>query len=308
MCELLALSANTPTDLRFSLHGLRRRGGATGDHGDGWGLATYDPDGAGVALFREDAPAAFSPIAAHVTALDLKAHCAIAHIRKATQGVVALENCHPFHRRWGGQEWVFAHNGDLRWDGAFDSFGGPVQAPRYLPEGNTDSEAAFCWLLDHLDHAGLDPADEAALFEELIRCSDLLAERGTFNCLIANGLWLFVYASTRLHRITRRAPFRCATLADDDLSVDFASLTDPDDVVTIVSTEPLTKDEIWLPVQVGEGLLLRGGEVVRQHRPGPIVGPISSGVTTTSLDSALGHDGFLAERRQLDSILRQALG
>ena len=66
MCELLALSANTPTDLRFSFHGLRRRGGATGEHGDGWGLASFDPDGLGVHLYREDAPAAFSAIAAEV--------------------------------------------------------------------------------------------------------------------------------------------------------------------------------------------------------------------------------------------------
>ncbi len=114
MCELLALSANTPTDMRFSFHGLTRRGGATGSHGDGWGVASYDPDGGGVHLHREDAPAAFSSAAAEVAALDLRAHCSIAHIRKATQGVVALENCHPFHRRWHGQEWVFAHNGDLK--------------------------------------------------------------------------------------------------------------------------------------------------------------------------------------------------
>jgi len=104
MCELLALSANTPTDLRFSFHGLRLRGGSTSDHADGWGLASFDPDGQGLHLYREDAPAAFSPVAAAVAALDLKAHCSIAHIRKATRGVVALENCHPFHRRWQGQE------------------------------------------------------------------------------------------------------------------------------------------------------------------------------------------------------------
>ena len=55
MCELLALSANTPTDRRFSFHGLTRRGGATGGHGDGWGVASFDPDGRGVHLYREDA-------------------------------------------------------------------------------------------------------------------------------------------------------------------------------------------------------------------------------------------------------------
>ncbi|MCT0206575.1 class II glutamine amidotransferase [Synechococcus sp. CS-1332] len=259
MCELLALSANTPTDMRFSFHGLTRRGGATGCHGDGWGVASFDPDGRGVYLYREDAPAAFSKIAAQVAALDLKAHCSIAHIRKATQGVVALQNCHPFHRRWHGQEWVFAHNGHLE---------GPLpETPVFRPEGSTDSEAAFCWILGELERAGLDAEDEAGLFEALAVASSRLAATGIFNGLISNGRWLFAYASTKLHRITRRAPFARATLADDDLSVDFAKLAGPNDVVTIVSTEPLTTDERWIPLDPGEALLLRGGEVVRHTDP-----------------------------------------
>lgn len=262
MCELLALSANTPTDMRFSFHGLTRRGGATGSHSDGWGVASFDPDGGGLHLYREDAPAAFSPIAARVAALDLRAHCSIAHIRKATQGVVALENCHPFHRRWQGQEWVFAHNGDLRAEL-------PASAG-YRPVGSTDSEAAFCWILAELERAGIDPEAEAALFEALLAASERLAATGIFNCLISNGRWLYAYASSNLHRITRRAPFSKATLADDDVSVDFAELAGPNDVVTIVSTEPLTTDEQWLPLQAGEAVLLVGGEVVRHAgAPGP---------------------------------------
>jgi glutamine amidotransferase len=265
MCELLALSANTPTDLRFSFHGLTRRGGATGDHRDGWGLASFDADGQGVRLFREDAPAAFSPVAAEVADLALRAHCSIAHIRKATQGVVAVENCHPFHRRWRGQEWVFAHNGDLQ---------GPIPAaPGFQPEGNTDSEAAFCWLLGELERRNLNPDDEGALFEALVEGSDSLARQGIFNALIANGRWLFATSSTRLHRITRRAPFRRATLADDDLSVDFAQLTSPDDVVTILATEPLTRDEPWEPLPPGEAVLLRHGEVVRRRQGQTLAGP-----------------------------------
>jgi len=268
MCELLALCANTPTDMRFSFHGLTRRGGATGDHADGWGLASFDPDGCGVRLYREDGAAAFSPIAAEVAALDLKAHCSIAHIRKATKGVVALENCHPFHRRWQGQEWIFAHNGDL--EGGFE-----LSAP-FRPEGSTDSEAAFCWLLQQLEAARiagrLTPDDDGAIFVELVQGADALAARGIFNCLISNGRWLFAYAGTKLHRLTRRAPFRTATLADDDLSVDFAQLAGPDDVVSIISTEPLTTDEQWLRLQVGEAVLLRRGELLHQHLA-PVASP-----------------------------------
>jgi len=46
-----------------------------------------------------------------------------------------------------------------------------------------------------------------------------------------------------------------------------------DDVVTIVSTEPLTRDEAWLPLQAGEAVLLVGGEVVRHQPPGAPVAP-----------------------------------
>ena len=125
-----------------------------------------------------------------------KALVSIAHIRKTTRGVVALENCSPFSRRWGGQAWLFAHNGDLQ--------GAIPLADRYLPDGSTDSEAAFCWILEQLDHSGVDSNDAAAVFEQLHHCAAQLAERGTFNALISNGQWLFATVTSRLGWRIRR--------------------------------------------------------------------------------------------------------
>jgi glutamine amidotransferase len=262
MCELLALNANTPTDMGFSFRGLSRRGGASGEHADGWGLASFTPDGhpdrPSLTLLREEAPAAFSALADQLAERSPKALVSIAHIRKATRGVVALENCHPFTRRWGGQTWVFAHNGDLQ--------GAIPLGDRYRPFGSTDSEAAFCWILEELDRARVDPADSSALFEQLHRCAADLAERGTFNALISNGQWLFATATSRLHWLTRQAPFCTATLVDPPIQVDFSALTTSDDVVTILSTEPLTTDEHWQPFKAGESLLFEGGEVIRRGR------------------------------------------
>ena len=42
MCELLGMDCNTPTDILFSFTGFSQRGGRTGPHGDGWGLAFYE--------------------------------------------------------------------------------------------------------------------------------------------------------------------------------------------------------------------------------------------------------------------------
>jgi glutamine amidotransferase len=252
--------------MRFSFRGLTRRGGATGEHADGWGLASFDPQGGGLRVIREESAAAFSPLAAQMAEHDLKALYSLAHIRKATQGVVALENCHPFHRRWRGREWVFAHNGNLL---------GPLPGTHlFRPEGSTDSEIAFCWILEQLNAADADPEDLEATFATLVDASRRLEHQGTFNCLISNGSWLFAHASSRLHRITRRSPFGRATLADDDLSVDFSELAGVDDVVTIVSTEPLTTDEEWLPLQAGEAVLLVDGEVMQRQPPDPVTSPI----------------------------------
>ena len=130
----------------------------------------------------------------------------------------------------------------------------------------------------------LDPDDDQALFEQLVQQSHILAQRGIFNALISNGRWLFAYAGTRLHRLTRRAPFQKATLADDDLSVDFARLTTAGDVVTILSTEPLTLDEQWIPLQVGEALLLQRGDIIAYRVP-DIPDPASCDSAVTALKS-----------------------
>ncbi|MGB1989951.1 MAG: class II glutamine amidotransferase, partial [Cycloclasticus pugetii] len=45
MCELLGMSANVPTDICFSFSGLIKRGGETGVHKDGWGIAFYEGKG-----------------------------------------------------------------------------------------------------------------------------------------------------------------------------------------------------------------------------------------------------------------------
>ena len=78
-----------------------------------------------------------------------------------------------------------------------------------------------------------------------------------------------------MHWLTRRAPFTSATLADPPLQVDFSALTTANDVVTILSTEPLTTDEHWQPLQAGESLLFCDGDLIRRdrHAARPIPSP-----------------------------------
>lgn len=50
----------------------------------------------------------------------------------------------------------------------------------------------------------------------------------------------------------RKAPFGLATLADDDVRVDFSTVTTPRDRVAIVATLPLTTNERWVEGKPGE--------------------------------------------------------
>lgn len=141
MCQLLGMNCNVPTDICFSFAGFRARGGLTDHHRDGWGIAFFE--GKGVRVFVDPSPSADSPVAELVKHYPIRSLNVIAHIRKATQGEVRLENTHPFQRELWGRYWIFAHNGNLK-----DFV--PRLSGRFLPVGTTDSEHAFCHILDHL--------------------------------------------------------------------------------------------------------------------------------------------------------------
>ncbi len=111
MCELLGMSANVPTDICFSFSGLMQRGGETGPHKDGWGIAFYV--GKGLQTFHDPAPSSQSEIARLIKNHPIKSKTVISHIRQANVGSICLENTHPFSRELWGFCWTFAHNGQL---------------------------------------------------------------------------------------------------------------------------------------------------------------------------------------------------
>ncbi len=259
MCELLAMSANVPTDLRFSLAGFVRRGGQTGRHTDGFGVAFLNRDG--VRTFRDPAPGAHSPVAAFLRKHPVRSRVAIAHIRRASQGRVAAANTHPFQRKLWGRWWVFAHNGRLK---GIKSW--PIR--HYRPLGTTDSEHAFCWLLGELRSAFARMPSERLLYRMLDRLCRRLATLGTFNVALAEGQRLYAHCSTRLYWLTRRAPFGEARLADDDLVVDFSHETTPSGVVSVIATRPLTRNETWRPFRRGSLAMFEDGEQVARYTKG----------------------------------------
>ena len=252
------MNSRLPASLTLSFTGFSQRGGCTDHHADGWGIAFFESDdeqpGRGVRYFVDKEGAATSPIAQMLRSYPIKSHNVVAHVRKATVGAVNLENCHPFVRELWGRYWVFAHNGDLK-DFA------PALHGSFRPVGTTDSELAFCWLLQELvkSHAGVPSIEE--LTRTLGELVPHIARHGSFNFLLSNGQALWAHASTKLHYVMRQHPFTAVQLKDEDVSVDLSELNGPQDKLAIVVTEPLTTNEHWIAMAPGELKVFAGGEV-----------------------------------------------
>jgi glutamine amidotransferase len=272
MCQLFALSSSAPTAVTFSFTGFSARGGRTGAHVDGWGIAFHDQKGCRV--FIDEKRASDSPLAEFLRKQPIRSRNVLAHIRKATQGPVHLSNCHPFVREWRGQHWTFCHNGDLkhfhpRLNGDFE------------PVGDTDSERAFCWILQQLRarFRGLERPCWGELAEAIVELAPNVARYGVFNFLLCNGESTFAYCTTELTWMKRGHPFPKVSLIDQDMSINLGDANRREDHMMLVATEPLTHGESWKRFVPGELKVLVGGAEVwsslerKSARPLPAAAP-----------------------------------
>jgi glutamine amidotransferase len=192
----------------------------------------------------------------------------VSHIRKATQGAHILANCQPFTRELGGRVHVFAHNGDLDPQRLRE-----LRPGRYRPIGTTDSELAFCVLLERLSASWLDSTGVPPVAERRQVIAALAAELrplGPANFLYADGDALFVHAHKRLrqasgawrpglHVLCRTCSGAKGRLHTEGLSITGSAF---EQHVVLVASVPLTGEPGWRALDEGELLVVRDGRVV----------------------------------------------
>lgn len=262
MCELFAFSSCKPTQARVSLDEFRLHGCAKGTHCDGWGLAFYD--GKHAQIYREEKPAAYSELMSFLLNYDIYSRCVIAHIRRATQGSISLQNTQPFSRESHGIQHVFAHNGNLK------DFKESCVFERAEPIGETDSEFAFCKLMDsmHLLWNESPPTlDQRIALLSKIFCA--WARFGPANIIYSDGEYLFAFANRRtqlngnimppglyyLHR-DGEVHRRINKLAGIELDSGVQS-------ITLFASVPLS-EEAWCPFEENELIVCKNGMILKK--------------------------------------------
>jgi len=130
----------------------------------------------------------------------------------------------------------------------------------FRPVGDTDSERAFCVILNALRRRFPEGTpDPVPLRDAIAKIISPLARRGAFNFLLSNGEQLFAHCATDLCYVVRQAPFSVAHLVDEDITMDFSELTTPNDRVAVIATQPLTDNECWTTLAPGELLMFEDG-------------------------------------------------
>ncbi|MBI4194270.1 MAG: class II glutamine amidotransferase [Betaproteobacteria bacterium] len=268
MCELLGLSSDIPATVNLSLTTLAEHGGFSGPHRDGWGIGYYE--GPDLRLIKETAAAADSDWVRFVRNHNLRSHIVVAHVRRATVGERSYRNTQPFVRELAGRMHLFAHNGWLA--GIFDS---PLfRSSRFYPVGETDSEQAFCALLERMTELWRRPGEipplEARLSVVSVFAQDL-TRLGPANFLYSDGDTLFGHGHRRIQAATSRveAPGlfclqrRCRG-GGGGFAAGGLSITGADQTVALLASVPLS-DESWQPLGEGEVIALRNGEIAERH-------------------------------------------
>lgn len=186
MCELFGFTSAKNTDITGYLSTFFSHSTM---HPHGWGMMYSD---GGRQIVREAVCASESVILPEIMKVLPAQKTALAHIRFATVGSIAEENCHPFTGvDNSGREWTLIHNGTV--------FNGR-QPHRYsaVQTGNTDSERLFLALLDtvneRLSKSVPTERERFALISDFIADS---APRNKLNLMIYDGELLYVHKNLK---------------------------------------------------------------------------------------------------------------
>jgi predicted glutamine amidotransferase len=264
MCELFCLSSRIPTAATFSLQRFAARGGCGSQTIDGWGLAFYD--GRDVRLYREPEPACHSAWLAFIENRKIASTTVISHIRRAMAGRVVLENTQPFIREMGGHTHCFAHNGFLPGIETLRT----RNSPRFRPIGDTDSEIAFCALLEQLSplwaEAHIPGLDER--LSVVSRFAAAIRQFGPANFFYADGDVVFAHGDRRTQADGTITPpglwrLQSACPVDRDALVQSGVTIEPKSgpqKLTLIASVPLS-DEAWVPLARGDLFAVKDGAV-----------------------------------------------
>ena len=197
MCDLFALSAKKDYSAPKSmpLFAIRAK-----KNMDGWGIGFFRKYQAIVEKSAEQIVHSghlhdsFQRLARVV-----KSRIILCHIRFRTSGLVDECHAHPFVLKFGGHDWIFAHNGKAPAIESYTSSGIAIE------DAVSDSARAFEYLRDHIENHYRNATKPEMLFKALSDSTAQMIDQypGDYNFLLSNGHLLFAFTNHRQFMIMK---------------------------------------------------------------------------------------------------------
>lgn len=187
MCELFGFCSAKSYDLT---NWLKEFYAHSPNHPDGWGLATFY--GNAVSVEKEPLCANDSTYLQNRLSVPVTESLLLAHIRKASVGVLEFQNCHPFVKRdEGGRCWTLIHNGTIFQSEVLEKY-------KQLQRGSTDSERILLYIVDNIDRLekGLGrTATDRERFDNIEASITDISPGNKVNLMIYDSEQLYVHAN-----------------------------------------------------------------------------------------------------------------
>jgi len=265
MCELLGMSFKEPVCAAVSLDLFQVRGQK---NPDGWGLAFYRD--CLLQVIKEAKPAVGSSLYDFIEGYP-RSETFISHVRRSTVGHRSYVNTHPFYRQLAigsdMREFIFAHNGTL-------NDVSRLELGRFTPVGETDSERAFCALMETIAAEEISHWDRSSYRIMESRLNEINDGSNTLNCLFSDGTRLFCYSDENRYndglRFTEWShPFTTMPLVQGDThlgvldvqSTNTESATGPSTSGYVIVTKALSEGD-WTDFSPGQLMVFEGGSIV----------------------------------------------
>lgn len=186
----------------------------------------------------------------------------LCHLRGAARNLQE-QDTQPFVMSYARRDWALAHNGDLFVDLTKRL---PLREdPSFEPLGSTDSEHAFCWLLEYFRTKKVRSLSELG-WGELAQIFHSLDELGTANFLLTDGVDIAAYSDNEgynpLHWARSTPPHPQLLLESEDILINLDDAMDRNRTVVMVATRPMSSNHNWTSMKPGQLLILRQGAII----------------------------------------------
>lgn len=253
MCEILAFNFNQAVSPAFSFDNFMVRS-ARQPHG--WGMAWYN--GPDAQIVKAPEQASLSSTARWLQqSQQVKSAIILSHLRYKTWGKPQMENTHPFDKQFGRKRWTLVHNGTL------NNYKRGLKLKHFFPMGATDSEHAFCFLLDRIRMERKALGGVMPSFDFMEDILHQINAYGHFNAVFSDSESLFVYRDrdgyNGLQFTLRQWPFGTIAFRDNRTRIDLSAHKSPDMQGVVIATHAQTSGENWQEFTPGSLTVFRQG-------------------------------------------------